>query len=190
MSGEPPTVSGPGMPPCGAWRMNLSEGEEVVLDLHPHWSQPRRPGAGAAGGRLLAGFGVALIPHGGGQEIERWIVIGVAVIVVVWLTVLPYLRWLTTRYVLTTDRLVIRTGILARHGRDVPLNRINDVSFSETVFERDVAQRHAGGRVGRRARPDLARRTCPESSTCNASSTGWSSEHQGGVPPSDDGAAT
>jgi uncharacterized membrane protein YdbT with pleckstrin-like domain len=50
--------------------------------------------------------------------------------------VLPYLRWLTTRYVLTTDRLVIRSGILARHGRDVPLNRINDVSFSESVLER------------------------------------------------------
>ena len=29
-----------------------------------------------------------------------------------------------------------RAGILARHGRDVPLNRINDVSFSETILER------------------------------------------------------
>ena len=37
---------------------------------------------------------------------------------------------------LTTDRLIIRNGILARHGRDIPLNRINDVSFSETVLER------------------------------------------------------
>jgi len=41
-----------------------------------------------------------------------------------------------SKYVLTTDRLVIRNGILARHGRDIPLNRINDVSFSETVLER------------------------------------------------------
>ena len=116
--------------------MNLSEGEEVVLDLHPHWIQLVVPVLVLLVAALLAGFGVALIPKGGGQMIERWIVIGVAIIVVIWLTVLPYLRWLTTRYVLTSDRLVIRTGILARHGRDVPLNRVNDVSFSETVFER------------------------------------------------------
>jgi uncharacterized membrane protein YdbT with pleckstrin-like domain len=116
--------------------MNLSEGEEVVLDLHPHWIQLVVPVLVLLVASLLAGFGVALIPKGGGQAIERWIVIGVAIVVLIWLTVLPYLRWLTTRYVLTTDRLVIRTGILARHGRDVPLNRVNDVSFSESVFER------------------------------------------------------
>ena len=116
--------------------MNLSQGEEVVLDLHPHWGRLVVPVLVLLVASLLTGFGVALIPHGGGQAIERWIVIGVAIIVVLWLTILPYLRWLTTRYVLTTDRLVIRSGILARHGRDIPLNRINDVSFSETVLER------------------------------------------------------
>jgi uncharacterized membrane protein YdbT with pleckstrin-like domain len=116
--------------------MNLSAGEDMVFDLHPHWSRLAAPVLVLLVTCLLAGFGVALIPHGGGQAIERWILVGFAVIVVFWFTVLPYLRWLTTRYVLTTDRLVIRTGILARHGRDVPLNRINDVSFSETLLER------------------------------------------------------
>jgi uncharacterized membrane protein YdbT with pleckstrin-like domain len=116
--------------------MNLSEGEEVVLDLHPQWGRLVVPVLVLLVACLLAGFGVALIPKGGGQQIERWILIGVAVVVVIWLTILPYLRWLTTKYVLTTDRLIIRNGILARHGRDIPLNRINDVSFSETVIER------------------------------------------------------
>ena len=116
--------------------MNLSDGEEVVLDLHPHWGRLFVPVLVLLVACLLAGFGVALIPKGGGQQIERWILIGIAAVVVIWLTVLPYLRWLTTKYVLTSDRLVIRSGILARHGRDIPLNRINDVSFSETVLER------------------------------------------------------
>jgi uncharacterized membrane protein YdbT with pleckstrin-like domain len=119
-----------------AMAMNLSEGEEVVLDLHPHWARLFLPVLILLVACLLAGFGVALIPKGGGQQIERWIVIAIAAIVIIWRTILPYLRWLTTKYVLTTDRLVIRHGILARHGRDIPLNRINDVSFSETVFER------------------------------------------------------
>jgi uncharacterized membrane protein YdbT with pleckstrin-like domain len=116
--------------------MNLSEGEEVVLDLHPHWGRLFLPVLVLLLACLLAGFGVALIPKGGGQQVERWILIAIAAVVVIWRTILPYLRWLTTKYVLTTDRLVIRNGILARHGRDIPLNRINDVSFSETVLER------------------------------------------------------
>jgi uncharacterized membrane protein YdbT with pleckstrin-like domain len=116
--------------------MNLSDGEEVVLDLHPHWGRLFIPVLVLLLACLLAGFGVALIPKGGGQQIERWILIAIAAVVVIWRTILPYLRWLTTKYVLTTDRLIIRNGILARHGRDIPLNRINDVSFSETVLER------------------------------------------------------
>ena len=116
--------------------MNLSDGEEVVLDLHPHWGRLFLPVLVLLLACLLAGFGVALIPKGGGQQIERWILIAIAAVVVIWRTILPYLRWLTTKYVLTTDRLIIRNGILARHGRDIPLNRINDVSFSETVLER------------------------------------------------------
>jgi uncharacterized membrane protein YdbT with pleckstrin-like domain len=114
----------------------MSDGEEVVLDLHPHWGQLFVPvlvflvvvGAG--------GFGAAVIPSGRYQADGRWAVLVVGVVVIGWFTVLPYLRWLTTRYVLTDQRLVIRTGVIARHGRDVPLDRVNDVSFSETLFER------------------------------------------------------
>jgi uncharacterized membrane protein YdbT with pleckstrin-like domain len=37
---------------------------------------------------------------------------------------------------MTTRRVVTRTGVLSRKGRDVPMTRINDVSFSHTVVER------------------------------------------------------
>ena len=37
---------------------------------------------------------------------------------------------------LTDRRIIVRTGILARRGRDMPLSRVNDVSFSHTVIER------------------------------------------------------
>jgi uncharacterized membrane protein YdbT with pleckstrin-like domain len=114
----------------------MSDGEKVVLNLHPHWGRLFLPvvvflvvvGAGA--------FGAAVIPSGRYQGDGRWAVLVVGVLIVGWFTVLPYLRWLTTRYILTDQRLVIRTGVVARHGRDVPLDRINDVSFSETLVER------------------------------------------------------
>ena len=53
----------------------------------------------------------------------------------VWLTV-PVLRWRTTTYELTTKRLRTRYGIVTRHGRDIPLTRINDVSFEKGVLDR------------------------------------------------------
>jgi uncharacterized membrane protein YdbT with pleckstrin-like domain len=46
------------------------------------------------------------------------------------------LRWLTTHFVLTTERLIFRSGVVAKFGREIPLERINDVTFSQSVFER------------------------------------------------------
>ena len=48
----------------------------------------------------------------------------------------PYVQWQTTRYVLTTRRIVIRQGVFGRSGRDIPLTRVNDVSFRHSLFER------------------------------------------------------
>jgi uncharacterized membrane protein YdbT with pleckstrin-like domain len=53
----------------------------------------------------------------------------------IWVLV-PVLRWRTTSYELTTRRLRLREGILARSGRDFPLIRISDVSFSHGLIDR------------------------------------------------------
>jgi uncharacterized membrane protein YdbT with pleckstrin-like domain len=114
----------------------LNDGEKVVFDLHPHWKQLVLPVLTLLVVCGLAGFGLAKAPHGSMHSVVQWVIVAAAVILVVWFTVLPYLRWLTTHYVLTNDRIVIRDGVLARHGRDVPLDRVNDVSFSESIVER------------------------------------------------------
>jgi len=114
----------------------MNEGEEIVLDLHPHWSRLVVPVLVLVVVCGLGGYGIAAAPSGSAHSIVQRVILAVAVVLIVWFTVLPYLRWVTTRYVLTTDRLILRTGILARHGRDVPLNRVNDVSFSENLLER------------------------------------------------------
>ena len=48
----------------------------------------------------------------------------------------PFLRWQTTTYRLTNRRLQLRSGILTRSGRDFPLIRISDVSFSQGPIDR------------------------------------------------------
>ena len=53
------------------------------------------------------------------------------------LTVWPFLKWLTTSYVVTDRRIITRVGVVARHGRDMPISRVNDVTFEHSgILER------------------------------------------------------
>jgi uncharacterized membrane protein YdbT with pleckstrin-like domain len=116
----------------------LANDEQVVRHLHPHWITLVRPVFFfvllVGGGAFLA----AVVPAGSWQK-PAWIAIAaVAGILLVWLAVIPFLAWRTTHYVLTTHRVLIRTGILHHRGRDIALTRINDVSFEQTLWDRII----------------------------------------------------
>lgn len=117
-------------------RRSLGDGEEVRLDLHPHWHQLVVPVATLVVTAGLASYLFFVVPHGSLRQPLRWLILAVAVVVVGWWVVRPWLRWLTTRYVVTTRRVMIRQGPVRRRGRDIPLSRINDVSFDCTLLER------------------------------------------------------
>jgi membrane protein YdbS with pleckstrin-like domain len=114
---------------------SLSGGEQPVMRLHPHWKTLIRPILIAVLVVAAALIAVSLI-HGSGAAAARGAVGVVAVLVLmVWLIV-PVLRWRTTTYELTTKRLRTRYGIITRNGRDIPLTRINDVSFEKGPLDR------------------------------------------------------
>ncbi len=117
-------------------RRLLSQDEEVELELHPHWKALVVPVLALLVVVPLASFAAARIPTGDAQTVLRWGVAALALVVLVVTTLLPFLRWVTTHYVVTDRRLITRRGIIARTGRDMPLSRINDISFSHTVLER------------------------------------------------------
>lgn len=114
----------------------LAADETLVHDLHPHWKALIAPvvilvlvlGAGS--------FIAAAIPPGDYQVQERLAVLVVGLALLGLYSLRPFLRWITTHFVITDRRVLVRTGILARSGRDVPLSRINDITFSHTFFER------------------------------------------------------
>lgn len=110
----------------------LSQDEEVVLETHPHWKTLVVPVLQLVVVLAVAGFLFGRFE----QPWARWTTSGVALLLVLALFVVPFLQWRTTLFVFTTKRVVTRVGILTRTGRDVPLNRINDVSFSENLLER------------------------------------------------------
>jgi uncharacterized membrane protein YdbT with pleckstrin-like domain len=114
----------------------LDSEEEVVLNLRPHWRRVVIPVVLIPLVVGAASYLWFVLPDDRAQRPLRVAVVVVALAVLLWWSLRPWLRWLTTRYVMTTRRVVTRTGVLSRTGRDVPLTRINDVSFSHTVVER------------------------------------------------------
>jgi uncharacterized membrane protein YdbT with pleckstrin-like domain len=115
---------------------SLADDEQEVLRLHPHWKTLIRPLLVAIVVVAAALVIVAVIPSGKAAAAERLAVAVVAILaLMLWLAV-PLLRWRTTIYELTTRRLRVREGIVTRHGRDIPLARINDVSFEKGLLDR------------------------------------------------------
>lgn len=115
---------------------SLIEDEHLVLRLHPHWKTLVRPLAAAVVVIVAALVGEVLIPSGSAGTIGRLALAVVAILVLMIWLMMPVLRWRTTVYELTNRRLRMRDGIISRHGRDIPLARINDVSFSKGLLDR------------------------------------------------------
>lgn len=112
-------------------RKLLNEGEEVVLDLHPHWEYYIKSGVAFAVALLI---GVYMLANG--WEGPSLAVAGVLVLGALgWLGV-TYARWATTNFVITSDRLIYRHGVLSKRGIEIPLERVNTVFFSQTILER------------------------------------------------------
>ena len=49
-----------------------------------------------------------------------------------------YLTWATINFVITSDRVIYRSGLIAKHGIEIPLERVNNVSFRQGIFERMI----------------------------------------------------
>ncbi|MFB9838511.1 PH domain-containing protein [Actinoallomurus acaciae] len=114
----------------------MTEDERIILEFHPHWSTLVTTIFWALVSIVVAGVIIFFIPDGGSQTLIRLIVAAIGVLAVIVVGFLPFLRWVTTSYTLTNRRFVMRHGILARSGRDIPLTRVNDVSFEHSLIER------------------------------------------------------
>ena len=84
---------------------------------------------------VALGVGVALIPDGA-RPIGQLAVALVGLVLAIWLVVLPFLRWWTTTSTVTNRRLLTRSGILNKVGKDIPLMRINDVLYERSLIDR------------------------------------------------------
>src|SRR5579859_4205481 len=115
---------------------DLAEGERTVLIMNPHWKTVLWPFVLLVIVAAAAAVLLIVIPSGRLRGAEQIAVGAVALIIAAIWAGVPILRWRTTTYELTTRRFRLRYGILSRTGRDFPLTRISDVSFSHGLIDR------------------------------------------------------
>jgi uncharacterized membrane protein YdbT with pleckstrin-like domain len=116
----------------------LNEGEDIVLDLRPHLLFMALS-SGVFLAVILLGLGVVVWNTDWGWfETASNYIVGIAFVVCAAWFLLTYARWTTTHFVLTTDRIINREGVISKRGTDIPLDRVNTVLFSQGPLERLV----------------------------------------------------
>jgi uncharacterized membrane protein YdbT with pleckstrin-like domain len=113
----------------------LGAGEQVVIHTRTHGKALIWPAIALVVLGALVGAMAALIPTDWGSAGA----VGVALLGLAlagWLVLRPFLRWLSTTYTVTTRRLITRSGVVRRFGTDLPLMRINDVTFQTSLSDR------------------------------------------------------
>jgi uncharacterized membrane protein YdbT with pleckstrin-like domain len=137
----------------------VNEGEEVILDLRPHWWYMAKSTLA-----LLAAIALGVVVasqldgDSGVNDGVRW---GSVILIVgglLWFGA-RYAKWVTTNFVVTSDRVIFRVGVVAKKGMEIPLERINTVFFNQSIFERligcgDVAI-ESGGETGKETFSDI-----------------------------------
>lgn len=116
-------------------RKLLNPEEEIALDLRPHWWYFSK--------HILTGIPLFILLililqwSGNVQKASRvlWILLGVAW--AVWLG-FKYVAWVFTYFVVTNERIIFRTGFIAKHGVEIPLSRINNINFDQGIFNRII----------------------------------------------------
>ena len=142
-------------------RKLINEGEEVVLDLRPHWWFMAEPTVALLGATALGIIVLAVLDvEGTLGNVLAYAAIALILLSLVWFVV-RYFKWVTTNFVVTTERVIFRVGVLAKRGIEIPLERINTVFFNQTIFERmlgagDLAI-ESGGETGKQNFSDIRR---------------------------------
>lgn len=134
----------------------LNPDESVALDLNPHWWYFAESASSFVASLILYFFALGQDPR---QGYFTWPTAILALLTGVWLLV-RYLKWRTTYFVITSDRLIFRNGVIGKSGIEIPLERVNNVNFKQGIFERLIGAGdlliESGGEDGQQRFTDIS----------------------------------
>jgi membrane protein YdbS with pleckstrin-like domain len=110
----------------------LNAGEDLYLDLRPHWWYFSK--------HILTAIPLILLfilVWNVNNSITTWVWVVILVAWIVWLAA-KYVQWNYTHFVVTTNRVIFRTGAFAKHGVEIPMDRISNINFHQGIWERII----------------------------------------------------
>src|ERR687891_2286477 len=113
----------------------LADHEELVLDIRPHWIALVGPAVVLL---LVIVAEILRFIYFAPPSAVRWLVLVSGAVLLIAYAVRTFLAWITSHFVVTSDRVIHRSGWLAKRSMEIPLERINDVRFEQSVLERVV----------------------------------------------------
>lgn len=139
----------------------LNSYETVALDMHPHWWFFSNAAFAMLGAIVLVILRLAFWHTTGNVNKVVNVVLLALIVVALLFLLVRYAKWATTNFVITSDRLIFRQGLFAKSGIEMPLERVNNVNFSQSFFERILGAGdlliESGGEDGRQRFTDIRR---------------------------------
>ena len=114
----------------------LGAQERVVLEMHEHPKHLLMAALICLAAIVGLAIVVAISPDDGALawlDTLGWVAFAGVIVV---FGVFPFAEWRRRTYTVTNERIATRRGVLRRSGRDIPLDRINDVAFEQGIVDR------------------------------------------------------
>ena len=118
---------------------DLLPGETLVLKEHPHWIVVVKSLVVPV--VLLVAVAIAdftfLLDNYDSfpPQFRTYLTLGVAAIALLWLIVV-WIRWQSTAYTLTNQRIKIETGVFSRQSKMIPIDRVQDCTTKQSLLGR------------------------------------------------------
>lgn len=115
-------------------QLELMPEEHMVLSANPHWWYFWKQVA-AGIGLLLLLLLMSTIDVDWLNSIIGWLT---AAAFIIWVinAIYAFVQWQTTRFAVTDQRVAYQSGVMRRKGVSIPLNRINNVNFEQSMIAR------------------------------------------------------
>jgi membrane protein YdbS with pleckstrin-like domain len=117
----------------------LTSDESIVLDLRPHWIALVGPVVVAL---LVIVAWILIIPklpdRGFGHTAGLIALLAVGLFLLLFYCLRTLIRWATSHFVVTNERMIHRQGLIAKNSMEIPLDRVQNVRFHQGIFERMI----------------------------------------------------
>ncbi|HXZ83055.1 MAG TPA: PH domain-containing protein [Acidimicrobiales bacterium] len=111
----------------------VHDNEDVLLDARPHWWRLVGPAFIAV--ITVGACATVFIIWSGAPKWSGWALFGIGAVAVCYF-LSRYVQWRSTDLVVTSLRVIYRSGVVSRSSRETPISSVQDVSIVQSLGER------------------------------------------------------